>query len=276
MASMDVPAPPSRLKLARLGAAGLLAPAALVLAAWLLLTPSGLLGKADAIGYAVCHRIDLRSFHLGERALPLCARCSGMYLGSTVAILGLFALGRRRMGGFPSGLTLAAVGFFAAAWAVDGFNSYLGLIPGAPQAYEPNNVLRLVTGSLMGISLGSLVFSGFSQNAWRDWLPEASLPGIRELGLLLVLAAGVAGLVLTENPLVLYPLALISAAGVILLLSLIYAVVTLLVLRRENKAEKWSDLWLPLGAGVVLAFVQIGALDVLRFQLTGTWAGFVF
>ena len=62
--------------------AGLALAVGLVLLGWLLNTPPGLLGKADAIGYAVCHRIDLRSFHLGERALPLCARCSGMYLGA--------------------------------------------------------------------------------------------------------------------------------------------------------------------------------------------------
>ena len=29
----------------------------ILLVVWLILTPPGLLGKADAIGYAVCHRI---------------------------------------------------------------------------------------------------------------------------------------------------------------------------------------------------------------------------
>jgi hypothetical protein len=48
----------------------------LVLLGWLINTPAGLLGKADAIGYAVCHRIDLRSFFIGERQFPLCMRCS--------------------------------------------------------------------------------------------------------------------------------------------------------------------------------------------------------
>ena len=60
---------------------------------WLFNTPLGLLGKADAIGYAVCHRIDLRSFHLGDRTLPLCARCTGMFLGTLVSLgLGLLAV----------------------------------------------------------------------------------------------------------------------------------------------------------------------------------------
>jgi uncharacterized membrane protein len=270
---MDLPVTQPRLATSRL-AAGLLGPAALVVAAWLLLTPSGLLGKADAIGYAVCHRIDLRSFHLGTRALPLCARCSGMYLGAVGAVGGLLALGRRRAGGFPRGFLLGLFGLFAVAWAADGLNSYLALIPGAPHVYEPSNVLRLVTGSLMGLSLGTLVFAGFSQNAWRDWSPEPAVRSGRHLAALLLVAGAAVLLVLSDNPLVLYPLALISALGVVLVLTMVYTVVTLLVLRRENRAERWSDLALPVGIGLALAFVQIGLLDLIRYTLTGTWAGF--
>ena len=53
----------------------------ILLLVWLYLTPPGLFGKADAIGYSVCHQIDLRSFHIGERQFPLCARCTGQFLG---------------------------------------------------------------------------------------------------------------------------------------------------------------------------------------------------
>lgn len=38
-----------------------------------LLAPGGLLDKADKVGYAVCHRITIRSFLIGERQMPLCA-----------------------------------------------------------------------------------------------------------------------------------------------------------------------------------------------------------
>ena len=36
--------------------------AVLVFTGWLMNTPPGLLGKLDAIAYAVCHRIAARSF----------------------------------------------------------------------------------------------------------------------------------------------------------------------------------------------------------------------
>lgn len=256
------------------GRAALFVPVALVLVAWLVLTPAGLLGKADAIGYAVCHRIDLRSFHLGTRALPLCARCSGMYLGALVAIGTLVALGRGRHGGFPRPGLFAVFGLFAAVWAIDGLNSYLTLIPGAPHAYEPNNVLRLVTGTLMGLSLGVLVVAGFNQNAWRDWKKEPVVGSLREIGILLLPAATVVALVLSENPIVLYPLALLSAGGVVLILTLVYGVVALLLLRQENRAGSLAEVAVPLAVGLGLAILQIGLLDAARLALTGTWAGF--
>jgi uncharacterized membrane protein len=257
-----------------LGSVGVFLPVGLVIASWLALTPGGLLGKADAVGYAVCHRIDLRSFHLGTRALPLCARCSGMYLGALVAFGGLLALGKSRHGGFPRPALLALFGLFAALWAIDGLNSYLTLIPGAPHAYEPNNVLRLATGLLMGLTLGTIVFAGLNQNAWRGWKKEPVVGSLREVGLLVLLAAAVGGLVLTENPLILYPLAVLSAAGVLMVLGLVYTVVALLLLRRENRIDSWAGLAVPISLGLGLAVLQIGLLDLARFTLTGTWAGF--
>jgi uncharacterized membrane protein len=276
MTSMDTNLSASSRALSRLQPASFsaLVPVGLLAAAWLVLTPDGLLGKADAIGYAVCHRIDLRSFHLGARALPLCARCTGMYLGALTALLGLLALGKARHGEFPRPALLALLGLFGASWAVDGLNSYLALIPGAPHAYEPNNVLRLGTGLLMGLTLGTIVFAGFNQNAWRDWKKAPVLGSLREIGWLVLSAAVIGALVLTENPLILYPLALLSSAGVLLVLTLVYSVVALLVLRRENRIDSWQGLTLPVGLGLGLALLQIGLLDGARLALTGTWGGF--
>ena len=83
----------------------------LLLVGWVLNVPAGLLGKADAVGYAVCHRIDERSFHLGTRSLPLCARCSGQYLGAALGLVYQFVIGRRRTG-WPSWLAFGLFGLF--------------------------------------------------------------------------------------------------------------------------------------------------------------------
>ncbi len=260
--------------LARIGRPAALIAAGVVLAGWLLATPAGLLGKADAIGYAVCHRIDLRSFHLGVRSLPLCARCTGMYLGALLAMGSFQLMGRGRDGAFPRKGVLAALVLFGAIFAVDGVNSYLTFFPGMPHLYEPTNVLRLATGLLAGLGIGTLVHAGFQQNAWKEWRAEPALRGLRELGLLLVGAAALGGLVLSDNPLILYPLALISAGGVLVVLTSVYTVMALLVLGRENRAASWLDLAFPAVVGLTLAILQIGGIDLVRFALTGTWSGF--
>lgn len=240
---------------------------------WLALTPDGLLGKAEAVGYAVCHRIDLRSFHLGERALPLCARCTGMYLGALATGL-MYQLRRPKAGGYPPHPLRIALLLFAGLWALDGLNSFATAVPGLPSLYEPHNTLRLLTGSLIGVGMMTLVLPAFNQLAWRRPREEPVLATWSDLGGLLAVVAGIDLLVLTENPLVLYPLALISSLGVLALLTMAYSLISLQWLRRVGQAERFRDLWPPLLVGFCLALLQIGLMGWVRFVFIGTWSGF--
>ena len=67
-----------------------------VLAGFLYITPPGFLGKADGIGYAVCHRIDGRSFHILGRQLPLCARCTGEFNAAAITLIFLGFVSHKR------------------------------------------------------------------------------------------------------------------------------------------------------------------------------------
>jgi uncharacterized membrane protein len=247
--------------------------AALAFASWLLSTPPGLLGKADAVGYAVCHRIDARSFHLGDRQLPLCARCTGTYLGALAGLITLAVL-RPRAGRLPTRPMLVVLFAFIAVMGFDGVNSYLTLFPGAPHLYEPQNWLRLVTGAFNGLALAALVYPVFNQTLWRNWDDRPALANWRGLGAMMGVALIVIGLVLTENPLILYPLALLSAAGVVALLTALDTVLILILTRRDGRADKWSGAALPLLIGFTLALAQIGLIDAARYALFGTWGGF--
>jgi uncharacterized membrane protein len=245
-----------------------------VLVVWLISTPKGLLGKADAVGYAVCHRIDLRSFHLGGRALPLCSRCTGMYLGTMLAFGFVAARGRALAGRFPHRWILVFLAILAGAFALDGLNSYLTLFPGAPRLYTPSNTLRLLTGTGLGLGLGVIVVPGFNQAVWKQVSPARSLESWADLALLILAALMVDLMVLTENPLLLYPLALVSSAGVVVLLTIVYMMLALLISGRENQVVHPRQLMIPALVGFILALLQIAGLDVVRYVLTGTWNGF--
>lgn len=240
---------------------------------WLLNTPAGLLGKADAVGYAVCHRIDLRSFHLGIRQMPFCARCTGMFAGALLGLAYQAILAPRRVGS-PPRRVIFPLAFLVLAFSVDGLNSFANLFPGLPTLYPPSNTLRLITGTGMGLAIAATLYPAFNLSAWRRPEPGPALEGVRSLAALGFLALLLDLLVLSENPLALYPLALASAFSAFLLLTLVYTLAWLTALRLENRCESLVELALPLAGGFALGLLQIALFDLGRFLLTGTWEGF--
>ncbi|MBI4769988.1 MAG: DUF2085 domain-containing protein [Chloroflexi bacterium] len=247
----------------------------LVFVSWLLYAPAGLLGKADAVGYAVCHRIDGRSFHIGNIQMPLCARCTGIYLGVALGVAAMVVAGRGRAGALPPLRVIITLILFIVAMGLDGVNSFLTLLPRLPHVYEPQNWLRLVTGTLDGVAMAVLIFPMFNQTLWRNWEDRPVIANMREVGVLVLLAAVVIALVLSDNAVILYPLALISVGGVVLLLTLTNSMLFMLITRTENKARAAWDALLPLTGGLVGSFALILLIDVVRFVATGAWGGFI-
>jgi uncharacterized membrane protein len=246
----------------------------LVLGLWLYGTPPGILGKADAIGYAICHRIPARSFHVHDRPLPLCARCTGIYLGVITGLLFFASKGRTRAQRLPDLKILGVLVVLGALYAVDGLNSYLSMFEAYTPVYQPHNTLRLITGTTFGLAMITVVLPVFNATAWRASDSRALLDSVRELVLLYGIAAGVVALVLLELPAVLVIAGLVSAAGVVLMFLLVGGLLFLIVTRRDNQLTHWRELWLPALAGFTFALLIIGGIDLARYAFTGTWDGF--
>lgn len=248
--------------------------ALVVLTVWMIGTPPGLMGKAQAVGYAICHQIAERSFLIGAVPMPLCARCTGIYLGVATGFGVALARGRLRANGLPPWRALAVFVVFGILIAIDGVNSYIQLFPGATGAYLPHNALRLVTGMGAGLAMIHVVLPVFNGLVWARPDTRRILDGLRDLLAVLVVAAVVVALVLSEQPLLLIVLGFTSAASVVLILTLIGTVIFVSVNRQDRFANRLRDLAIPLLAGLTVAIIQIGAINILRFALTGTWNGF--
>jgi len=254
--------------------------ATLALAAWFYIAPPGLLGKADAVGYAVCHRIDERSFHVFGRQLPLCARCTGEFNAAALALIFQGFVSRRR-NKLPSRGILAVMVVFFLAFAMDGSNSYLyllkqsspGILDAIPNLYVPNNTLRLFTGSGMGIALAAVLYPIVQQTVWRESDERPAL-GWKTFGILTAIVFLVDLLVLTDSPIVLYPVAILSTLGVLGLLTMVFSILWMIIMRTENSFDHFGQLWLSGAAGLTLALLLIVGIDLLRFSFTGTWSGF--
>ena len=94
---------------------------------------------------------------------------------------------------------------------------------------------------------------------WRSRVARS----LRELGLISVAALVLIGLLLTGIEWVLYPLAVLSAAGVLMMLTLLDTIILCVITRQENKVQSWRAAVWPLLAGATLALVQV-AVSLLK------------
>jgi hypothetical protein len=190
--------------------------------------------------------------------------------------LGLFGqvvvLRRQREAGFPSTAIIITLIGFSVLWAFDGLNSMLDLRSGV-SLYAPRNELRLVTGALHGLTMSGLILPLFNFSLLKDPPDERAIRGWRDLGILVVLNAILVALVLSDWSPLLLPLSLLSAAGVLTMLTLINSVLVMMVARWENRYSNLREAIVPLLLGFVVTLAQIALLDLVRYAIIGNLAG---
>ena len=239
---------------------------------WLINTPPGLEGKADAVGYAICHQIVERSFSVNGKPVALCARCTGMYLGALLAMGYQLLLGKRRAE-WPGKGILAVLGIFFLAFAFDGSNSAAKLFLGHDLIYTPTNTLRLITGTGMGIAMGVMILPTLNQTVWKAYDPRPYFLNWKQFAGLVAAGAVMVLLVLAEIPAILLTFSYLSAAGVVIILVMLYTMILMVIFNSENQVTEFKQMVPWLLGGILIAFMHIGAVDFLRYLLTGTWDG---
>ena len=243
---------------------GLVAALAALAIVFLTHTPPGFWNKLIAVGSAVCHQDSTHSFLVYGRQMPLCARCTGMYLGALLSLAFHFRQGK--LGSLPPRKVLIPLGLLFLAFALDGLNSSAASLGLGWKFYETTNLSRLITGTGAGIVIGAVLAPIFYQTAWADWIKKSSLPDSKAL-LVLLAAAAMIILVVYAGPQVLrYPAAVLSILGVLVVLCLAYTTLALIILKRENIANSWRDLLLPLLVGMLTALLQVSFFAFLRIH----------
>lgn len=226
-----------------------------------------LLNTADRLAYTVCHRLPSHGFEIFGRSFPLCARCSGIYLGILWGLGYLATTHRLRHARYPNRRALLILAALVGLMAVDGFNSLFHDL-GLSILYHPQNWLRLLTGLGTGLAIILIVVPTFAQTAWRNPIWESAIDG-RDALILACGAFALFGLLITGYAPLLYALALLSTLTVPLIITLLYTILVLLFTRRDNSATRARALALPLLGGALLASTQIMVLFALRSALMG-------
>ena len=255
--------------------AGLIA----LLLALLVFVPGSLKYKLDFLGFGVCHQLSSHSLFIAGHQLPLCARCSGIYLGALVTLIMLLIL-RPLAGGLPSRRIFPLLGFMFSTMVFDGINSTFDALPGATALYETTNWLRLITGVLAGVSLMFVLYPLFNQSFWRTRLlhRERTIDQPFELFGYLVPAAVVVGVMLSAagDPRIgdwlYWPLALGSVGGLLALLTMTNVLIVSTMSRRAGSALTWQMALTPLLIALILALIELTVLANLRIALTSVLA----
>jgi uncharacterized membrane protein len=227
---------------------------------------ASLLDRLRWLDSGICAQLPAHSFYPGGQQLPLCARNTGIYLGFMVTILTLYATGRGRVQRLPPWPIVVVLIGCIFAMVVDGFNSFL-LDLGQSHLYQPHNLLRLATGLLTGFAIATLTLPAVNRLFWREYNEERSISSWPALLLLLP------GLVLSflavasQSIFILYPVAILSTAGLLTVVSSVNLLITLAIGKKDQAFERYRELVPFFSLALILALGELLVLAQLKFAL---------
>jgi uncharacterized membrane protein len=107
-----------------------------------------------AVGSIVCHQVPERSFHISGLQFPVCARCTGLYIGGAIGLFVWLLPGDRALGSRQArrALLIAVV-----PTAVTLATAELGW-------WDPANALRALLAAPLGLAVGVIVATGLTGN----------------------------------------------------------------------------------------------------------------
>jgi len=202
------------------------------------------------IGSLICHQAAERTIRLGDTLLPLCARCTGIYLGFLIGILYQFAFWRTRLKELPSLKILLASALLLVFLIMDSSGSFLNL-------WTSSNLMTLTLGLLGGSSIALLLFPVFNFSLFKSSKKDTSIRKIAEYsGLLVLLSAGLL-MILSGSSIFYSFIAIASIAGIILLYLMLNITIAAQITRGIFRtSQKTQRSFLILGVALILSVIE--------------------
>ena len=242
---------------------GLVAGYLLALVGLAFLPGATLIERLRALDGGICAQLPGHSFFPGGQQLPLCSRNTGIYLGFASTTLTLLALGRARAARLPGLGVALLLGAAVLLLAEDGINSLL-LDLQLPHLYQPVNLLRLATGLGTGTAMATFVIPVANSLVWRTEDLRSSFATLRQLSIMAPVLTVAFIAVGTQAAFLLYPIAILSSAGLVLALTLVNLVFALGVTNQVGRFASWRQVFPVASLAVVAAVIELLALFMLK------------
>jgi len=228
-------------------------------------SPSGCYGKVFSIGSSVCHQIPSHSFSVRSVQFPVCARCTGLYLGSFIGIVYAFLSGNKI--GVPKTKFIVFLAFLFLLWAGDGLNSLISDFQNKPFLYQTSNLSRLVTGYGMGLVMSTALVTLFNLTIWITGKNTPVLENVFQIIGYGILCTMSSLLILISGPVAFQFAAYITILTVLFIISLLYSIFWIIFLRKENQFTTWKGIAVYIIAGYSTAIGQILLMIALRNRI---------
>lgn len=217
----------------------------------------------------ICHQLPERCLHYEGQALPLCARCTGTFLGILSALFTLWVTGQGRRSLFPPMRLRVLFTLLVALWGLDGINSLIQWAFGVPLLYEPHNSLRLGAGMGFGVVIGITLYPIYHLALWRKVTHKPVLEHERD-----VMAPFLAGavwvivlLVWKSAPFALW--LLVVGLAVFIVFAVTNGTLIALLWHKEGFADNWPAIIPYLLAGLLATLAEMSALGIWRRLVMG-------
>lgn len=206
----------------------------------------------EKIGFSVCHQLPSRSLYFGKIFLPVCSRCSGIYLGFFISAIILFATFRKKESELPPLYIFVILILFILSTVIDGFLSYFG-------PFGTNNLSRFITGFLCGSSVMAIIYPVFSYQFFKRAEDKKIFNRPKEFIIYLSLLSGFIALTLARIGLLGYFFYYLTGFSIIFTFYFINLVLILLLPPFSKKANRLLSKYLtaPSAISLVLASLEI-------------------
>lgn len=212
------------------------------------------------IGFAICHQLPERSFFVHDHQMPLCSRCTGIYLGIFITILFYFFTRfiKNKKPSLPPNIAIGAISIFFICLVV--FNAISPIF----NIYT-DNILRFITGILFGISLPLFLLPAinYSPKSSHD---RQRVVSKKEYGFLILLTTAIIFLATLKSEAIFYIFSYLSVVGLLLFIMLINtAIITLLL---ENiKSVKNTPYYYAFLLGSLISGIELFIFSLLHSEI---------
>ena len=113
-----------------------------------------------SFGAVICHQLPERSFFLDGRQLPVCARCTGLYVGAGAGLLAWIAIKLAR-GRRPGGLHPR---FALRVLAIAALPTTVSYAAGVSGLWDGSNLTRALVAIPLGAIAGAIAAAVFTKD----------------------------------------------------------------------------------------------------------------